>query len=931
MLLGREAECAQIDGLLEGARNGRSAVLILRGEPGVGKSVLLRYATARAPAIGLRTVVARGLESESELPFAALADLLRPIRPELASIPLAQSAVLSGALALGPAIAGDRFAACAAAFSLLAAAAERTPLLAAVDDLQWLDASSAEALLFSARRLGSEGIVLLFAMREGERSALDVADLPSVTLAGLDEAASIRLLTTAGQPVAPAVAGALHRASGGNPLALIEIPALLTEAQRTGVEPLPDPLPAGPQLERAFLRRLAFLPKPTQRALLAAAASESGDTATIWRALELLEVPVAALDAAEIAGLVKIDGFELRFGHPLIRSAIYHAADPVARRQAHRALASALDAEQVADRRAWHLAAAATTPDESVASALEEAAARAQARSGYGAAARALVRSAALSPGQPERARRLMAAASASRLAGHPAEALALLDQAAACQSDSANMFEIDRLRAVIEIWVSKPMVAHERLRAAAAREASTNPGAAAILLAEAALPCFMAGEVSRALETARQARALAEKSEGAAPLLIDIVLAEALALTGDAGAVALVDDAMRRVAMLGPAAAQEAQYLPFSLVALERYAETRMLVAGAVAAARSASAVGILPYALAILSEVDFRTGNFAAAYAGGTESVRLAYDTGQESGGSYSVVTLARVEAAQGRDSDCRAHITRARELARTHGLGSILNYSAAAMGLLELGRGRPKEALLELEDLSRIMKESGADEPNLIQWQPDYIETLARVGRTADALGSLEAFEQQAERTNRAWARATAARCRGYLAEVGFAGHFARALELHEASPSPFEIARTQLCFGETLRRNRQRVEARPMLSEAVETFERLGAEPWANRARAELSATGEKARKRDMAATRDLTPQELQIALAVANGATNREAAAQLFVSPKTVEAHLSSAYRKLGIRSRTELARVFVGDAEAMAGLTWKHAKVSASA
>jgi DNA-binding CsgD family transcriptional regulator len=903
--------------VLDLARTGNSAVLVIRGEPGVGKSALLRYAIDRAAESGLTTLIVRGIESESELPFASLADLIRPIGNALAAIPPTQSAVLASALALGPPIPGDRFAACAATLSVLAAAAEQSPLLAVVDDVQWLDASSAEALLFAARRLGAEGIAMLFALREGERTAFDLGDLPSLELDGLDEAASIRLLTTARLAVAPEVAAALHHAVRGNPLALIEIPALLSEAERSGIGPLPDPLPAGPHLEQAFLRRLRALPKPTQRALLVAAASDSTDVATLQRALEQLELPAGALDPAESAGLITVDGVSVLFRHPLVRSAVYQAADPVARREAHHALAAALDTEQVTDRRAWHLAAAATAPEESIASALEGAATRSQARSGHGSAARALVRSAALSPSTSERARRLLAAANAYQLAGRPNEGLRLLDEAIACGPDQRMRFEIEHLRAVIEIWVGTPMGAHDRMLSEAAQAQREDPATAAVLLAEATIPCFMAGEIRRSLETARRARALADQAGSPRPVLVDVVLAEAMVLSGMAvEAAPLIDECLRRAVVSGQEAARDVQYLPFSLLALERYAEARALIAGAVAAARTASAVGILPYGLAVLSELDFRTGNFAAAYAAGTESVRLAGETGQSSGASYSLVTLARVEAVQGRDTDCRTHARAAIELARTHGLGSIFNYAAAAIGLLELGRGRPAEALVHLEKTAQGFREQGSIEPNLIQWQPDYIESLARTRRTDDAARALEAFEREAERTNRAWAKATAARCRGCLSQEDSAADFRRALELHESSPSPFEIARTQLCYGEALRRQRQRVEAREVLHQALHTFERLGAEPWAGRAHAELSATGEKARRRDVAATRALTPQELQVALAVGGGATNREAAAQLFLSPRTVEAHLSSAYRKLGARSRTELVRIFANETPA---------------
>lgn len=912
MLLGRESERRRLDAVIDQARSGNSAVLVIRGEPGVGKTALLRYATEQAATFRFATLNVRGIESESELPFVNLADLVRPIREVLAVIPPTQAAVLAGALALGPSIPADRFAACAATLSVLAAAAERSPLLVVVDDVQWLDASSAEALLFAARRLSAEGIAMLFALREGEPMALDLADLPSLQLGGLDEAASVHLLISSQPAVSPRVAVSLHQLVNGNPLALVEIPALLTEAERSGIDALPEPLPAGPHLEHAFLRRVSALAKPSRRALLVAAASESTDAVILRRALEHLELSAHALEPAESAGLIAIEGMEFRFRHPLIRSAVYQAADPVARREAHRALAAALDAEQVADRRAWHLAAAATAPDESIASALEDAAVRSQGRSGYGSAARALIRSAALSPSSFERARRLLAAANASQLAGRPDDGLHLLDEAITYRPPERMRFEIEHLRAMIEIWVSSPMAAHDRLLIEAERAQHDNPAAAAMLLAEATLPCFMAAELRLSLQTARRARALADQVGPPASLLVDSAFAEAMILCGMAvEAAPLLDDCLRRAVVGDAETARQAQNVPFALVVVERYAEARALVAGVVAAARVASAIGILPYGLTVLSELDFRSGNLSAAYATGTESLRLASETGQKSASSYSLVTLARVEAAQGRDDDCRAHSRDATDLARVHGLRSIFNYAGAVLGLLELGRGRPAEAVVHLEQTAKGFLEGGPSDPNLIQWQPDYIESLARVGRTDEAIRALETLEGDAERTDRAWARATAARCRGLISQD--AEHFRRALKLHEASPSPFEVARTKLCYGETLRRQRQRVEARQVLRDALDTFERLGAEPWALRAQNELAATGEKARKRDVSSIRKLTPQELQIGLVVAQGATNREAAAQLFLSPKTVEAHLSSAYRKLGARSRTELARIFANE------------------
>jgi len=913
VLVGRAAECAQMEGLLNAAQGGRSEVLVVRGEPGVGKSALLRHAVERATQAGLTTVSARGMESESEIPFAGLADLIRPVRHAISSIPEVQQAVLAGALALGPPVAGDRFAVCAATLSLLAAAAEIKPLLCVVDDIQWLDASSAEAVAFTARRIEAEGIGVLIALREGEREAIDLTNFPTLSLQGLVEQAALHLLTATQPGLAADVALQLNAAVRGNPLALLEIPPLLSDAERSGAAPLPDPLPAGPNLERAFLRRVHALPTESQRALVAAAASESGDISPILRALELMRLPASALDAAESSGLVSIEGAQLRFRHPLIRSALYQAADPVDRRKAHSALAAALDAEDLVDRRAWHLAAAATEPDESVAAALEQFAERSKLRSGYRASASALIRAAKLSPSSSARARRLLDGANALQLAGRPSDALGLLDEAASYHPDEAVRSEIEHRRAGIEMWVAAPMAAHERLLAEASRCEASNPMAAAVLLAEATPPCTMAAEISLALKTARRAQVLAQRDGKACPLIVNVVLAGALMLSGRSDeASALIDESFGHIGALIPAAARDAQHMPGILLGLERYDEARALQLRAISESRQANAVGFLPYGLAILSDLEFRCGNMAAAYAAGTESVRLAHETGQGSSTSISLVTLARVEAAQGRDEDCRAHVASAVEIAREHRIGAIFHFASATLGLLELGRGRLAEACAHLEEVARLAQEHGLREPNQVQWQPDYIEACARAGQREAAHNGLESLERDATRTNRLWARAAAARCRGYLIEDDFAKHFEQALKLHQSSPSPsaFEIARTQLCYGEVLRRKRDRIRAREQLGPALQAFEQLGAEPWADRARAELSATGEKARKRKVPSSRDLTPQELQIALLVAAGATNREAASRLFLSPKTVEAHLSSLYRKLEIRSRTDLARLF---------------------
>jgi ATP/maltotriose-dependent transcriptional regulator MalT len=434
-------------------------------------------------------------------------------------------------------------------------------------------------------------------------------------------------------------------------------------------------------------------------------------------------------------------------------------------------------------------------------------------------------------------------------------------------------------------------------------------------MLTDAAWACFMAAEISSGLETAERANALGTRVGGIAETLAKAVLGIALVLSGEARrAVPLFTDYLGLLDSV-EAAPSLGLYQPLRpdgqlLMWFEQYDRARELLARTVDSARAGSALGALPYALSVLADLDFRTGNWAAAYAGATEAVRIAEETNQTTTLAFSLGCLARLEAAQGRESDCRAHSERALEIAYPR-IGAVVALAGSGLGLLELGLGQVDQAMEQLEALARRAAEHGLKEPGVIQWAPDLIETYVRVGRSPEAELALAQFESLARKTQRTWALAAAARCRGLLAaEDGFEVEFRRALELHGRTPTPFERARTQLCLGERLRRAKRRAEAREPLRAALTTFERLGAASWSERARTELAATGETARRRDPYAAEQLTPQELQVALVVARGATNKEAGAALFLSPKTIETHLGRVYRKLNVRSRTELAHLF---------------------
>jgi DNA-binding NarL/FixJ family response regulator len=927
MLVGRQPECDRLDELLLAGAQGRSGVLVVRGEAGIGKSALLGYARARAAGARMQVLEARGFESESELPFAGLLELFRPVLPRLAGLPPAQAKALEGALALGPAQPGERFAVQVATLSLLAAAAEPPPLLALVDDAHWLDRASAEALLFAARRLEAEGVVLLLATREGERAVFEAPGLDDLRVPPLSQEAAGSLLSIhAAAPPSPEVADRLIRGTAGNPLALIELATILTGEQLAGREPLGEPLPVGASAERAFLRRIDALEERIRVALLLVAASASGELGPILLAASRLGVGAGDLEQAEAAGLLSVTESRLTFSHPLVRSAVYSAASPAQRRIVHHALAEVLVGERVADQRAWHLAAAAFGPDEQAAAALERAAVNAELRIGHASAVVAFERAAQLSPGEEARARRLFAAAEAARLAGQNERALRLLDDALVSTADPQLRVGVQHVRGRIEFVRGRARTAYELLAGEASRILELEPDRAATMLAEAAIASLMAGDAPAALNTAAQARSAMQTSGGSAELITSLIFGTAMYRLGQTaeGFRLLLPAAAIAEARDGPR--PDADYVVFTaltLIWVGDHARADRLLRGLIAEARTASALGVLPNALFVHAHLDLRTGRWASAYANASEAVRLADEIGNALWHYFALGSLALVEAGQGRESECRRHAAEAIELIR----GLELEYPrdvGDALGLLALGLGRPLEAITHLEPVNRIAVEQTGGAPVLLRFSTfDLIEAYVRSGRPLpeQLVDNLVAY---AESEGFDVLRAMAWRCRGLIADdAGFDACFGESLRLHQATDMPFAQGRTALCYGERLRRAGRRVEARTQLRAALQTFERLGARPWGERAAAELRATGETVRRsRDPTPAEQLTPQELQIALVVAKGATNREAGATLFLSPKTVEFHLGRVYRKLSVRSRTELTRLLATEDAAVGAANW---------
>jgi DNA-binding CsgD family transcriptional regulator len=909
MLLARTTERERIDALLDAARHGRGGAVVLLGEPGIGKTTLLDHARRRAE--GMLVLAGRGIEAEAELPFAGLSVLLTPLLNGLEAVARPQREALCGALGLGPARPGARFAIYAGALALLAHEAEERTLAVLVDDAHWLDRASAEALLFCARRLERERIALLLAARDEDGKLLDTSALPQLRLTGLDVSASMALLrSTAGVDVTPRVARHVHEATAGNPLALREIACSLRAEQLAGAEPLPTVLGVGRDLQRALGRRIDALPYAARAALLVVAANDSGAVDELARALGRLSLGLSALAPAETASIVAITDDKVEFCHPLLRSAAYVGAPPPRRREAHAAVAAALGDTGQRVRRAWHLALASLEPDEAVAAEIELAAHESRARAAPAASGRAFAAAARLTPRGEHRNRRLVEGANDLYLAGSPEAALALLDEALSSTEEIVPRADVQRLRARAMAMRSPLAATRDLLVSEAASVEPRDSARAAAMLLDAAFSATAQGDLAGATRLAERAFPALDRRGGSEALVAASLLGSLRILAGDPrGGYPLIRKATRLVetadvSLLGSAAALNAH----AYLWLGRCGESRRLLAQIVAACRARSEAMALPTALAWLAEVDLRLGNWSAALAEASESVRLGEEIGRAGDLVNGLVVLAGVQAVRG-DADARATIARAQRMATAIDTLSMAFQAVATLGLLELSEGRLDEATDALNTAARLAREMGLEEPNVVLWAQDHAEAHARLGSRAEAEATIAVLEGQAQRTGRRLAHAGVARCRGLLArESDFEEDFRRALDWHDGVDNAFERARTELCFGERLLRARRRRDSRDWLHRALETFDGLGAARWAERARRELAASGERARRRTPATADHLTPKELQVAMVVAEGATNREAASALFVTPKTVESHLNSIYRKLGVRSRVELVR-----------------------
>jgi DNA-binding CsgD family transcriptional regulator len=902
-VLGRERERQVLERLLDDARAGHGGALVLYGEPGAGKTTLLDLAVELGD--DLMVVRTAGVEGETELPYAALQQLSAPIFDRSTGLPDPQREALSVAFGLAAGHAPNPFLVGLAVLGLLSEAAEDQPLLCVIDDAQWLDRASARALAFIARRLLAERIALLFATRERGDA---FGGFPEVYVGPLGRRDARTLLGS----VLPArvddrVLERIVAETRGNPLALLELPRGMNPSELAGGFGLPAAAPLSAQIEEHFMRRAANVPPGARRLLLLAAADPTGDLALVSRAAERLGIPESAARALESDGVLDLRTGVV-FRHPLARSAVYRAAAVDERTEVHRALADATDPETDPDRRAWHRAQATSMPDEDVAAELERSAARAQARGGFAAAAAFLERSSVLTVDPARRAGRELAAAQAKYEAGAFDEAVTLAANAEGGQLEVVQRAELDLLRARISFAEERGNEAPRLLLTAAKDFERFDARRARKVYLEALSAALFAGRLAGAWgarEVAAAAQALPEPPmpPAASDLLLDGLAR--MITEGPATGTPAVREALRAFGSADNQADEGQRWWRWlagrAAGFIWDYEAWDSLTNRQIGAAREAGALAELPFALSTRVGVCLFGGDVAAASSLNEESNGLAEATGSQIVPPYGILTVA---AFRGREDELRRSVATTTEEFIRHGEGIGLTLSLWATALLFNGLARYADAFEAAEQASEDPYELWFANFALIE----LIEAASRTGREDRATSALQILSESTSASGTPWALGVEARSRALLAHGDGAEKLYReAIDRLEPTRLQVDLARARLLYGEWLRRDRRRIDAREQLRIAYAFFSDAGMEAFAERARIELRATGDQARERTPDALDQLTPQEAQISRLVAEGHTNREIAAQLFISPSTVEYHLSKVFRKLNVRSRTQLA------------------------
>jgi len=915
VLVGRAAEWAAIEGVLHSARKSEGGVFLVRGEAGVGKTALLDRATTEP---GLRVLRATGVEAESDLAYATAHQLLHPLLPLLDELPDAQADAVR--VALGMAVGGtpDRFLVALGFLSLVSEAGRDGPVLLVLDDVQWCDAASLDAILFLGRRIAAEPVALLLAARDqpGVRdepagSVFGLAGLRELRVVGLLEADVGALIgQVAGVRPAELVSQTLTEHTHGNPLALVELVRALTPDQIAGRRPLPSPLPLGERLERPFLARAARLSTQARDLLLVVAAEPSAELDLLAAAAGVDEVD-RLIEEFERSGLARYDAGRVVFCHPLARSAVYGDATTRQRQAAHLSIAKVLRSRGDEDRSVWHRAAATLGVDDDIAEALDGLALRDRDRSGFASAAAASERAAELSSTAKARTDRLISAADAAWLAGQPVRSALLLDRAEQTASEPTARGRMFHLRARTASRRGDVQEAHRLFLAAAELLRESSPAEAVEALAEAVEAASYTGDREPLAEIAELSHRL---PKGSSPR--ERFLAAWLAVN-DAGLRGGVPEdvaTLQATLELGDQLGDPRLTVWAGLGALQLGDVPGMqrLFARALEQARGAGAVASLPYALEHSALSQLLAARYAASRSLAEEGLRLARETDQQRSASQLLAILAVTAGTTGDEARCLSLAKEALEIAVPKGLGLSVAGATWALARLDLGLGRYDQAVDRLLGLARAGP--GAGHPIVSLWTvADLVEAAARARRIDEVREAVERAEAVARAGRRPGAATTVAWCRGMMGGPGAADQLASAAVDFHRFALPLAEARARLALGELLRRDRQPRAAREHLRAAFEAFHGLGARVWADRAAAELRASGEAAQVPESNGLETLTAQELQIARYVSQGASNRDVAAQLFISPRTVEYHLYKAYPKLGISSRTQLISQFAGE------------------
>jgi DNA-binding CsgD family transcriptional regulator len=919
-----------IDRLLADVRAGRGGALVIRGEVGIGKTTLLDYAAVAAGTVttndaasggaapappdraAVRVLRGAGIRPEAELPFAGLHLLLGSTLERRAGLPRPQREALEAAFGLrqaGSAGPCDRFLVGLAVLSLLAELAEDGPLACLVDDAQRLDRASAEALVFGARRLDAEPIAMVFATRD-HGAPFPAQGLPELRLGGLDAAAAAALLAEHGGAGLPHGTGErILDEARGNPLGLVEL-AVACRQMPASADGWPGPgaLALTDRLQEAFGGQVRRLAGPTQTLLLAAAAEGSGDLGVVGQAAGALGAAVADLGPAEQAGLVRTTGDMVTFRHPLVRAAVYQGAAPDRRLAVHRALAQASRGPADADRRAWHLAAAAIGPDEQVAAELERVAAAAMARGGYAAAAAASQRSVQLTADPAAHARRLALAAEAAVEVGDLDLARGLAARAGGQSSDPVVRARLASVRALADFAQGRLPTAHRLLVEGAALSGGRDRLRAVRMLMDALHVAWFLGDRVLIAATAERLKVLGGSVEEPLARLVRLVLWSA------AQADERPTDGLRRLAdVMGQARRWREGDRDLAMIAMVclvigRNADARDLSAGLVADARAQGRVGSLPALLTCLAQAQAFDGRHGDALASAGEALRIGQDTGQLQWTVEATAILAYLAAVDGDQERCHRLVDAALAASATHAASAGTPWARWALGLLDLGRGRLDGALVQLEAIFHgPMRHHGS----ALRSIPDLVEAAVRLGQPRRAAEPMARLCRWAARAEESSTDALVERCRALVADDDDDAeqHYLAALEPHQGS---FQQGRTQLLYGAWLRRARRKSDARSQLRAAVEGLDRSNATPWAELARVELRATGASIPPPARTVLPHLTPQELQVTRLAAEGLSNRDIAAQLFLSPRTVGYHLYKAYPKLGVTSRGQLDPATLG-------------------